>query len=67
MQMPGMNGPAVFERIRDYKSDAKVIVCSGQSDQETARRMLSQGALAYINKPFRVDDLLAKISQAINS
>lgn len=66
IQMPGMTGLDVLERIRaeDTISPAFIIM-SGYDDFEFARRAISLSAVEYLLKPFRPDDVIMAIQKSI--
>jgi two-component system KDP operon response regulator KdpE len=60
LAMPGMDGATVCRRIRDL-SDTPVIVVSGERDHAATIELLDLGADDYVRKPFRADELLARV------
>lgn len=60
LAMPGMDGATVCARIRET-SDTPIIVISGERDQATTVELLDGGADDYVRKPFRSDELLARV------
>jgi DNA-binding response OmpR family regulator len=60
LAMPGMDGATVCRRIRDV-SDTPVIVVSGERDHAATIELLDLGADDYVRKPFRSDELLARV------
>lgn len=50
-------GLAVLATILKLDHRARVIVLSGQTDQETTRKALSQGACDFLCKPAQIDEL----------
>ncbi len=66
IQMPGMTGLDVLEKIRseDLISPAFIIM-SGYDDFEFARRAVSLAAVEYLLKPFRPDDVIMAIQKSI--
>jgi DNA-binding response OmpR family regulator len=60
LAMPGMDGATVCARIREI-SDAPIIVVSGERDQSATVELLDAGADDYVRKPFRADELLARM------
>jgi CheY-like chemotaxis protein len=57
LTMPGMNGLAVLERLRQISSRAKIIIASADIQEITRKEALKLGAAAYITKPFQAQDL----------
>lgn len=60
LSMPGMDGATVCRRIREV-SDTPVIVVSGERDHAATIELLDLGADDYVRKPFRSDELLARV------
>ena len=60
LAMPGMDGATVCKRIREV-SDAPIIVVSGERDHAATVDLLDLGADDYVRKPFRADELLARV------
>jgi DNA-binding response OmpR family regulator len=60
LAMPGMDGATVCRRIREV-SDTPVIVVSGERDQAATIELLDLGADDYVRKPFRSEELLARV------
>ena len=51
-QVDDFNTEQLFKTIREEKPDASVIVISSSSKAMTAAAFISQGAVAYLEKPF---------------
>jgi DNA-binding response OmpR family regulator len=60
LAMPGMDGITVCLRIREG-SDTPSGVISGERDRAATVELLDAGADDYIRKPFRADELLARV------
>ena len=60
LAMPGMDGATVIQRIRE-ESDTPVVVVSGERDRTATVELLDLGADDYVRKPFRADELLARV------
>jgi DNA-binding response OmpR family regulator len=61
LRMPGMDGFETLRRIKQLWNDLPVIVLTGVTDTETARRAMEQGAVDYIAKPFDNEQLLTNV------
>jgi len=59
--LPQLNGLAVLERVQEEKPDLPVIVVSARGDVATKLRAFELGARDYVEKPFSLDELLARI------
>ena len=60
IMLPGIDGLAVCSKIRET-SNAYIIIASAKSDKEDKLIGLNLGADDYVEKPYDVDILLAKI------
>lgn len=60
LSMPGMDGASVCARIREV-SDTPIIIVSGERDRTATVELLDAGADDYVRKPFRSDELLARV------
>ncbi len=63
--MSGMNGLELTEAISKDFPDIAVIVMTGYVDGHRYLEVVSAGAIDFINKPFRIEELEAKIRRAI--
>jgi DNA-binding NtrC family response regulator len=64
IKMPGMDGIEVLRRIRATYSDTVVIMITGHPTIDSAVECTKLGAVDYLVKPFRVDELEALIVKA---
>lgn len=67
LQMPHVDGFFLLEWIREQEIDMPVIVVSAYLDDESVERLKGLGADAFVWKPFKVVDLVAKIDELIGS
>ena len=63
--MPGMDGLELTDKIRNEFPDVCVIVMTGYSDDYRYVSVINAGATDFINKPFRIEELEAKIQRGI--
>jgi len=59
--LPGIDGHGVLSRIRERGEQLPVIILSARSELEDAVGSLDGGADDYVTKPFRFEELLARI------
>ncbi|RWU22834.1 sigma-54-dependent Fis family transcriptional regulator [Pseudomonas alkylphenolica] len=59
--LPGMDGIATLEGLRNCRSNLPVIMISAHGDTRAAVQAVKGGATDYLTKPFELDDLLATI------
>lgn len=64
IRMPKMSGMELFRRIRSEFPDLPVILVTGYADIEGARKALKEGAVDYISKPFKLEELLKSVHEA---
>ena len=65
MVMPKMSGPDAFRAMRAVNPGVKVLFLSGFSLDSGVQAVLDEGALDYLQKPFRLADLHGKLSRAL--
>lgn len=61
IMLPGMDGFEVCSKIRE-QSDAPIIIVSAKTEKEDKLNGFNFGADDYIDKPYDIDIMLAKIS-----
>lgn len=67
IQMPGINGLEVLEKVKETDEDIVVIMLTAQGGLETAVNAMRMGAYDYINKPFNLDELAIVIRKALET
>ena len=63
--MPGMDGIEVLRRIKKVDPLAAIIIITAYGSVESAISAMKIGALDYVQKPFKHDDLLLAIEKAV--
>ncbi|MEP6764230.1 MAG: HD domain-containing phosphohydrolase [Gemmatimonadaceae bacterium] len=63
--MPRMDGGELLRHVRERWPQTGVIVITAVSDVNDAVRFLAEGALEYITKPFRIDEIRGRVAQAL--
>ena len=63
INMPGMDGLEVLRRLRAFDPEVRVIMVSGQSDDETRRTALTLGAADYLQKPMRLHEVERSVAR----
>ncbi len=63
--MPGMGGPACLQEIKRLDPEVKVLISSGYLADGQVNWLLEQGAQAYLAKPYKLSDLLAKVNDLL--
>ncbi len=67
LRMPGMSGLDLLRRLAATGSRIPVIILTAHGDDETRRRSLQAGAVAFLEKPFQSAALLAAVRTALSS
>jgi len=66
LNMPEMSGIDVLKTVRAFKQDQDFIVMTAYASVDTAIEAMKQGAVDYITKPFKVDEIKLVIEKSIN-
>lgn len=61
ISMPKVGGLDCLKAIKKYDKNAKVIICSASSHKAAIRKALEMGAIDFIAKPFKDEDLVLKL------
>jgi len=62
--MPVMDGLESLRQIKDYDSEAKVIMCSSLGQQKYIIKAIQYGARDFILKPFLSERIISAITKA---
>ena len=65
VRMPGMDGIETLVKIKEKLPLVEVIMLSGHADVESAIDGMKQGAFDYLMKPCDIDQIIAKVSDAV--
>ena len=65
--MPGMNGKELYEKAIGRFHDMKVIFMSGYTGDVIAHRGVLDAGVAYIQKPFTVSQITAKVREVLDN
>ena len=63
IEMPRMNGFETFERMKEFAADTPVIFLTASGLKEDVQNAIKLGAVNYLKKPYRPEELLKRISQ----
>jgi DNA-binding response OmpR family regulator len=66
LRMPGMGGLGLLGHLEATHSPHPVIVLTGHGNDDARQQSLRAGALAFLEKPFESDDLLAAVERAMS-
>lgn len=65
IRMPGMNGMELQRKLNEINSILPIIFVTGHGDVPMAVEAMQQGAVDFVQKPYREQELLDKIAQAM--
>ncbi|MEH2922111.1 nitrogen regulation protein NR(I) [Samsonia erythrinae] len=66
IRMPGMDGLALLQQIKQRHPMLPVIIMTAHSDLDAAVSAYQQGAFDYLPKPFDIDEAVALVERAIS-
>ncbi|MDQ6830364.1 MAG: response regulator [Gemmatimonadota bacterium] len=65
MMMPGMMGSELLRHIRAAYPDVAVVMITGVTEVDVAVQCLGLGAMDYLTKPFVLEEVRARVAQAL--
>ena len=65
LRMPGMDGLALLRELRARWPDTAVVMITAVADVEVAVSCLALGAMDYLTKPFHLEEVRARVRQAL--
>ncbi len=65
VKMPGMSGLELQRKLADEGVRIPIVMVSGHADVRIAVEAMSLGALTLLEKPFRLDELIAHLRAAL--
>jgi FixJ family two-component response regulator len=63
--MPGMTGPALRRELRRHRQEIPIVYITARRDETLHPRMLEQGAVECLFKPFSETALLEAVNTAL--
>ena len=67
LNMPVMDGNTAYDKIIEIKPELKVLVASGYALDSTVEEILRKGADDFIQKPYSLNNIAAKIKQIMEA
>jgi len=67
IQLPGISGIEVLEKLKEFDEDIIVIMVTAHGGLETAVTAMRMGAYDYLNKPFNLDEMAIVIRKALET
>jgi FixJ family two-component response regulator len=65
VQMPGMNGLELQQRLKDIAATLPIVMITGRDEASIRAICMAMGASTYLSKPLNDDDLLDAVARAI--
>jgi len=65
LRMPRMDGLELLRHVRDRHPDTAVVMITAVADVDSAVQALSLGATDYLTKPFHLEEVRARVAQAL--
>lgn len=66
IRMPGMSGLELQEKLIEDKAPIPIVFITGHGDIPMAVDAMKRGAVDFIRKPFRDQELLDRVNEALN-
>lgn len=66
INMPGMDGLELLEKIRFLDRETPVVLMTAYADLDVAVKAIQQGAFDFIIKPYRPPNLIHTVEKAVN-
>jgi FixJ family two-component response regulator len=66
VRMPGLNGMDLQETLIELRREEQLIFITGHGDISMCAQAMKAGAVDFLSKPFRDDELLQCIERALN-
>ncbi len=67
LRMPEVDGLEVLRAVREHSPDTQVIVMTAYGTIDSAVEAMRRGAHDYVSKPFKEEELLLRISRAVET
>jgi response regulator RpfG family c-di-GMP phosphodiesterase len=66
LHMPELDGIGLLREVRAKYPDTAVMLVSAIADVQTAVECLGEGAMDYVTKPFQLEEVRARVRQALD-
>ncbi len=67
LNMPGMGGERTLEELRKAHPAVKILITSGYPVRGERRKLIEEGASAFLAKPYKLKDLLTKLREVLGT
>ncbi|MBN1532809.1 MAG: PAS domain S-box protein [Spirochaetes bacterium] len=65
MSMPKMSGLKVFEHLKEIRPSVRVLLASGQMENELIQKAIESGIGGFIQKPYTAEELSQRLKQIL--
>jgi two-component system response regulator PilR (NtrC family) len=65
INMPGLTGLDLLKSVSQFEKDIPVIMITAYGSPDSAVEAMKLGAVDYVTKPFRIEEIKARISAAV--
>ena len=66
MVMPHLSGSEVFFKLQEINPQVRVLISSGYSSEGVVQKILDEGGLDFIQKPFTIEELSKKVRKCLD-
>ncbi len=66
LTMPGLSGEKVLRAIRGFRPNLPVLIASGYATVQSQSSWVAAGAMGFIAKPYRIQDLASKLREVLD-
>ena len=67
LSMPRLDGEEAFRELRKIRSDVRVILITGYTEQDTFDRLRETGFAGFVKKPASIPVLLSKVAEVLQN
>ena len=67
MRMPGISGIDLLKKVRKIRENIGVIILTGYGEIESYIEAMNFGAMEYVSKPFKVNELKFIVNKILNN
>jgi len=67
LTMPHMDGEETYRELRRLRPDIRVIMSSGYNEYEVCQRFIGKGLSGFIQKPYKLSELSAVLTEAFRT
>ena len=66
LTMPGLSGEKVLRAIRGFRPQLPVLIASGYATVQSQSSWVAAGAMGFLAKPYRIQDLASKLREVLD-